>query len=180
MIRIICEGLDDKKFIIQLLQHLEENGELNAKPEYAKYIEVTNGKSDLLKSETHLGATQEITAGKIKKILFVFDADFIADNKCNGLENSQKCIEDLIQKLGWNITTDYHIFDKNLDDFILKTLDNKADFEACEQCFELKKLNKNRKILTCIYQKLYPTKPYDFSHPNFNELKQKLITLFKK
>lgn len=180
--KIICEGSDDKNFIVQLLEHLGENGVLNSKPEYSKYIEHTGGKSKLLQAKTYvkLGIGDEVNAGKVKKVLFIFDADFVGDNKCNGLEDSKRCIEDLINALDWDIEVDYYIVDKNLDDFILKTLDNKADFEACEQCFELKKLNKNRKILTCIYQKLYPNKPYDFSHTNFNELKQKLINLFKQ
>ncbi|SFV88643.1 hypothetical protein MNB_SUP05-SYMBIONT-5-311 [hydrothermal vent metagenome] len=173
MIQIICEGRDDKNFINQFIRHLKLN---------ACSVEQVGGKGSLLAVKTYSGITKEVQAGRTKKVLFVFDADFIEDDRqCGGLKNSQQCIQDLIQNLGWNnIAVDYYIFDKNLDDFIIKTLDNKTDFEACEQCFKLKKLNKNRKILTCIYQKLYPVKPYDFSHTNFNQLQQKLINLFNK
>ena len=86
----------------------------------------------------------------------------------------------MITELDWKIEVDYYIFNKNLDYFIIETLDNKENFIGCEECFELKELNKNRKILTCIYKTLYPRKPFDFSHPNFDTLKTKLKNLFKE
>ncbi len=177
--RIFCEGKDDKQFLIQLLRHLDTEGKLNSKPEYTKYIKSFGGKTKLLKDENYSAESKQIESGKIKKVLFIFDADFEEDNKThNGLEKSEQCIENLIQELSWDVETDYYIFDRNLDDFIIYTLENKTELEACETCFNLKEVNKNRKILTCIYNKLYPKQPYDFSHENFTPLKQKLINLF--
>lgn len=177
---IFCEGESDKEFIIKLLQHIDEKGELKTRPQNEGFIGIpgSGSKPELLKVKNYIATTDRIKNKKTKKVLFILDADFNEDGKCNGLEKTQKCIEDLINQLNWNAEVGYFIFDKNLDDFIIKTLDNKSDFEACEQCFELKKANKNRKILTCIYRKLYPEKPYDFSHKNFDPLKEKLIQLF--
>jgi len=138
------------------------------------------GKINLLNEENYKSINKSI-GKQIKKVLFVFDCDFQEDDKvCGGLENSIKSIEELISKLSWNIEVNYYIFDKNLDYFIIDTLDKKDDFLGCEECFNLKKLNKNRKILTCIYKSLYPKAPFDFSHENFNELKQKLKNLFEE
>jgi len=58
-----------------------------------------------------------------------FDCDFEEDDKsCGGLEKSQKAIEGLIIKLDWKIEVDYYIFNKNLDYFIIDTLDKKRTF----------------------------------------------------
>ncbi len=178
--RIFCEGQDDQIFITKFLQDLANKGEIDSKPKYIKYIENMVCKSQLLKADNYDNITTDITAGKISKVLFIFDADFSEDGRCNGLEESKQCIENLIDELNWNIEPDYYIFDKNLDDFILKTLseDQQKCFQEFDECLEIEDRNKNKKISTCIYKKLYPQAPYDFSHQNFNELKQKLINLF--
>ena len=67
--------------------------------------------------------------------------------------------------------------DKNLDDFILRTLNKQEALEACEKCLDLRKINKNRKVLSTLYKKFYPKAPYDFSHSNFEALTNKLNTL---
>ncbi len=180
MVRIFCEGSDDKTFLRLLLNDLKKSNEITGFENFDSIIKVMGGKSKLLNKENYTTTNKRI--GKdIQKILFVFDCDFSEDDKnCGGLEASQKAIEELIQILDWKIDIDYYIFNKNLDYFIIDTLDKKDDFLGCEECFNLKKLNKNRKILTCIYKSLYPKKPFDFSHQNFNELKQKLKNLFKE
>ncbi len=179
MVKIICEGGDDKSFLRLYLQHLKKDGSISTNIEnFDSYIQTMSGKAKLLNSENYETINKQI-GKKIKKVLFIFDCDFEEDDKkCGNLENSSKCIESLILELDWNIDTEYYIFSKNLDYFLIDTLENKESFEACEECFKLKELNKNRKILTCIYNKLYPKSPFDFSHPNFNELKQKLQNLF--
>jgi hypothetical protein len=75
-----------------------------------------------------------------------------------------------------DIETDYYLFDKNLADFIAKTLDERQQkcLELFHKCLDIQDKNKNKKISTCIYKQLYPQAPYDFSHPNFDPLKQKL------
>jgi hypothetical protein len=181
MVKIICEGGDDHSFLKLILNDLQANKKLSENIiDFASYIKPMGGKSKLLDSSKYKLLNKQIGT-KIKKVIFVFDCDFEDDDKnCGNFENSKKCIEKLIQELNWNIEIDYYIFNKNLDYFIIETLEQSENFLSCEKCFELKKLNKNRKILTCIYQKLYPKKPYDFLHPNFNKLKDKLINLFKE
>ncbi|CAB5495234.1 DUF3226 domain-containing protein [Bathymodiolus thermophilus thioautotrophic gill symbiont] len=179
--RIFCEGDDDEKFIISLLQHLEDTGQLNSKPEYSKYIYKKNGKSELLKANNYK-AENKLIGKKIQKVLFVFDADFKEDDASqNGLEKSKVRIKQLIKGLDWGIKTDYYIFDKNLDDFIIQTLnkDHQECFKAFDKCLNIQDKNKNKKISTCLYKKLYPQAPYDFSHQNFDILKGKLIQLFQ-
>jgi len=180
VVKIICEGDDDKSFIRQLLQHLKKEEVIPSNiVNFDSYIQSMKGKSNLLDSEKYLTIEKQI-GKKIDKVLFIFDCDYIEDdNRCGGLEKSKECIENLIKQLDWSIEVDYYIFNKNLDYFIIDTLDKKDNFEDCESCFRLKELNKNRKILTCIYKTLYPKKPYDFSHKNFNDIKKKLVNLFK-
>jgi len=172
MVKIICEGLDDKDFLTLLINKYLEIDE-------KKYdIEYMNGKSVLLGINNY--KTLKKTKDKYTNMLFIFDCDFIDDDKKNnGMDNSEKKIEDLIKSLGLS-NADYYIFNKNLDYFILDTLDNKEDFEACERCLNLKKVNKSRKILTCMYHKLYGKDSYNFSHKNFLPLKTKLQNLFKE
>ena len=179
MVKIICEGSDDKTFLRLLLNDLKNSSDIEGIKNFDRYIEVMGGKVNLLNTENYVGLNNFI-GKQIKKVLFIFDCDFEEDDKvCGGMENSIDAIEHLIKKLDWKIEVDYYIFNKNLDYFIIDTLDKKENFLGCEECFKLKELNKNRKILTCIYKSLYPKKPFDFSHQNFNELKEKLKNLFK-
>ncbi len=177
--RIFCEGEDDKRFIIKILQHLKENGKITSKPEYGQYIFPTDGKSLLLKTNSYTKESKLI--GKtIKKVLFIFDADFEQnDAKIGGMDKSIKAINNLTKGLNWNIPTDYYIFKNNLDDFIIGTLDKKQCFKEFDQCLDITDRNRNKKISTCIYRKLYPQAPYDFKHSDFDELKQKLTVLFQ-
>jgi uncharacterized protein YutE (UPF0331/DUF86 family) len=180
MVRIFCEGSDDKTFLRLLLNDLKKSKEIIGFENFDSIIKVMGGKSNLLDKDNY--ATIDKQVGKqLTQILFIFDCDFEEDDKsCGGLEKSKKAIEDLIIELDWKIEVAYYIFNKNLDYFIIDTLDKKENFLGCEECFELKELNKNRKILTCIYKSLYPKKPFDFSHENFDELKIKLKNLFKE
>jgi len=180
MVKIICEGSDDKTFLRLLLNDLKKTTSVPDIENFDAYIEKMGGKSKLLNSSSYKLLNKQIQT-KIKKVLFIFDCDFEEDDKsCGGIQNSIDAIETLIKELDWKIEVDYYIFSKNLDYFIIDTLDKKDNFLGCEECFDLKELNKNRKILTCIYKSLYPKKPFNFEHQNFNELKQKLKNLFKE
>jgi hypothetical protein len=177
MVRIVCEGVDDENFIKQLLRHLKvkERGY-----DFDRHIQNKRCKSELLKSENYQeNLSKEIV--RVSKVLFIFDADFEEDNNIDGgLEKSKIAIEYLIKELNWNIETDYYIFDKNLDDFIIKTLNEEQQkcFKEFDECLNIEVKNKNKKISTCIYKKLYPKTPYDFSHENFDDLKTKLTQIF--
>ncbi|NYT27791.1 MAG: hypothetical protein H0A76_07770 [Candidatus Thiodubiliella endoseptemdiera] len=180
MVRIVCEGLDDELFIKQLLRHLkikEKDYDFN------QHIQSTKGKSYLLKKGTYEENKLNDEVGKtVNEVLFIFDADFIEDDKqSNGLEKSKERIEQLIKDLNWDIDTDYYIFDKNLDDFIVKTLSKEQQncFKEFDECLNIQGKNKNKKISTCIYKKLYPQAPYDFLHENFKPLTEKLTNLFQ-
>ncbi|MEO1958175.1 MAG: hypothetical protein ABGX23_01340 [Nautiliaceae bacterium] len=69
------------------------------------------------------------------------------------------------------------LFDNNLEAFLLSTIDenSKSCFETLKSCLELKEKTKHQKALICIRKGLYPKSPFDFSHPNFNRLKKKVI-----
>jgi uncharacterized protein YutE (UPF0331/DUF86 family) len=180
MVRIFCEGSDDKTFLRLLLNDLKKSGDIIGFENFDSIVKIMGGKSNLLNKDSYETINKQI-GKQISKVLFIFDCDFEEDDKsCGGLEKSKKVIEDLIIELYWKIEVDYYIFNKNLDYFIIDTLDKKENFLGCEECFKLKELNKNRKILTCIYKSLYPKKPFDFSHENFDELKEKLKNLFKE
>jgi len=179
MVKIICEGGDDHSFLQLILNDLQENKLIPEEiTSFGSYIQPMGGKSSLLDKEKYTTINKQINK-KIKKVLFIFDCDFEDDDKkCGNLENSERCIDNLITELNWKIEIDYYIFDKNLDYFIIDTLKEKDTFLSCEKCLDLKKLNKNRKLLSSIYKELYPKPPYDFTHKNFDELKQKLTKLF--
>jgi len=180
MVKIICEGSDDKTFLRLLLNDLKKISSVPDITNFDGYIEKMGGKSKLLDSSAY-GLLNKQIGTKIRKVLFVFDCDFEEDDRvCGGMDNSIDAITTLIKELDWKIEVDYYIFNKNLDYFIVDTLDKKDNFLNCEECFKLKELNKNRKILTCIYKSLYPQKPFDFTHENFDDLKQKLKNLFKE
>jgi len=179
-IRIVCEGDDDKKFIISLMNHLKREKIINFDKNINQYFIIKNGKSKLLDISSYSDMEKQIKVGIISKLLFLLDCDYIEDDiNCNGCENSEKCIKNLIKKL--NVESKYFLFNKNLNFFILNSLsdDIKKCFEEFQNCHNIDDFNKNRKVLTSIYRDLYPKKPYDFSNSIFDELKNKLIWLFK-
>ncbi len=186
MVRIFVEGQDDKKFIIKFLYHLREQGVINIEKSYdpGSYIQTMNGKRKLLDSSRYARFSKEIDSGKIKKVLFIFDCDFEEDDKiCNGIDKSIKCFEKLKKDLNWSIPIDYYIFDKNLDFFLLTTIDKSRcydEFKKLEECLGVEKIKKNKKPIANLYRDLYPGKEFDFSHNSFDELKKKLIKLFKE
>jgi len=181
---IICEGNDDKIFLKALISHLKKENKIANIENIDTYIEKMGGKSKLLDKNSYAKLTMQIENGKKTKALFIFDADFKEDDKkCGGLENSTKCIKNLIKELNWNIKIDYYIFDKNLDYFLMNTIENNKcsnKFNELINCLEIEKIKPNKKPIANLYKALYPNKPYDFSHKNFDKIKQKLINLFKK
>jgi len=180
---IICEGNDDKKFLMTLFNDLKKNNKILNIDKLDNYIEVMGGKSKLLDTKKYQKLSMKIENGKITKVLFIFDADFEGDDKsCGGLEKSKKCIKNLIKELNWNIKTDYYIFDRNLDYFLINTINDKCNnnFNDLINCLEIEKIKPNKKPIANLYKDLYPYPHFDFKNRAFNELKQKLINLFKK
>ncbi|MDQ7086177.1 MAG: hypothetical protein Q9M36_15260 [Sulfurovum sp.] len=128
---IIVEGKDDKNFFISLLNDLKKNNKIIVQDNinFDDYIEVMGGKSKLLDSHhtKYKKLKMKIDNGDVDKALFIFDCDFEIDDKnCNGMEKSQKCYDDLIVDLKWNIKSNVHIFNKNLDYFLVETIKTKS------------------------------------------------------
>jgi len=186
MVRIFVEGEDDKKFIITLLRFFIKNKEidLGSNNNFDDFIEIMGNKSKLLNSSEYKNISKQIDK-KIKKVLFIFDCDFEKDNrKCNGMEKSEECFDNLLKELKWNIRIEkdehLHIFNRNLDYCIAETIGKEHCLLEIGKCLELNTLKPNRKPLAALYAIMYPKNPYNLEHPNFNELKQKLKNLFKE
>ena len=182
MVRIFVEGEDDKKFIIALFRFLKKNNKINFESNsvFDEYITVMKNKSKLLDINNYTDIS-EIVEKKIKRVLFIFDCDFeIDDKRCNGIENSEICFDNLKKELNWNVEIDHYIFNRNLDYFISETIEKEHCLLQIEECLELNTLKPNRKPLSALYSIMYPKAPYNLVHPNFDELKQKLQNLFKE
>lgn len=123
------------------------------------------------------------------KILFVVDADYEKnDEKHNGYENTENELKNIIDKLEFTdysdiyITCDPKTKDGYLESLILSTIpkEHKKCIKNFLDCSEFASKDHHKSILNQIYKIAYPQKPYDFSHENFNLLKQKLINLFNE
>jgi len=186
-LRIFVEGDDDKKFIIKLLNDLKQNKEIKVQDNinFNNYFEVMGGKKKLLDNnhEKYQRIASKI-GFEIKKALFIFDCDFEIDDKnCNGMQESQKCYSDLIEKLNWNIENDVYIFNKNLDYFLVETINTKECYEYFDKlvnCLDVEKVKPNKKPIANLYRDLYPYPQFEFKDDRFNPIKYKLKNLFKE
>ena len=188
MVRLFVEGSDDEKFIIKLLQDLKNNNQIlfSEKINFKSYINIMGSKKKLLDATQakYQQVTKEIELGEVKKVLFIFDCDFEKDDKkCNGMKKSEECFQSLKKALNWNIPIEVYIFDKNLDYFLLETINTKScyeDFDKLVKCLEVEKLKPNKKPIANLYRDLYPYPQFDFKDNRFDDLKQKLKNLFKE
>ena len=181
---IICEDEAHKNFIEQLIVDLKNNGLIENNINPNQYTIKFENKQNILNINSQQHKNFQPQLPKQEKILILMDCDFKKDDKkCGGCKNSIKCLKEVIDYLNkYDIQTDYFLFDNNLEKFILDSLDekNKKCFNDLKRCLNLKEKSKHQKSLICAYKGLYPNKPYDFSHKNFDKIKQKLINLFKK
>ncbi len=131
----------------------------------------------------------QIEEESINKVLFVVDADYeINDTKCGGYENTKLELEKIISDLSLSeisdiyVTCDPQTEDGYLESLILSSIPKKQKecIETFLDCSEFKSKENHKSILNQIYKKAYPDAPFDFQHPNFDELKQKLQNLFNK
>ena len=186
-IRIFVEGNDDKKFIITLLNDLKKNRDIKVQDNinFNAYIEVMGCKSNLLDS-SHLKYKKVSSkiGFEIKEALFIFDCDFEKDDKnCNGMEKSNECFDKLKNNLKWDIPIDNHIFSKNLDYFLVETINTKECYEYFDnliECLDIEKVKPNKKPIANLYRDLYPYPQFNFKDDRFISLKGKLINLFKE
>ena len=181
---IVTEGNDDRTFLISFLQDLRKKNEIKIEDnfDFNKIIETKNSKSKLLNSSNYEKLKQQVQIKGINKILFIFDSDFEKDDtNCNGLEKSKQCFEKLIEELNLEIEIDFYIFDRNLDYFLLTTIDDAKCYEnfyKLNECLGSEEIKPNKKPIANMYRELYPHPKFDYKHENFDELKQKLKNLF--
>ena len=142
------------------------------------------GKDNILNSSHDYYDEIENDLKKIKKILIVVDADNEKDTNPNrGYEASEIALKKLIRDLEFNVPIEYHIMcdekkEGNLESFLLSVLDDeqKECIDTFKECYEYELTDK------WAYSTFYKQKkhPFDFSHRNFDELKQKLQKLFEE
>lgn len=187
MVRIFVEGIDDEKFIIKLLNDLKSSNDINVSKSFnfGSIINRFGGKKKLLDAthDKYQQVSKLIEIDEVKKVLFIFDCDFEEDDKnCNGMAKSKKCFEGLIKTLNWKIPHDFYIFDKNLDYFLLQTINTKECYEHFNQlveCLDIEKVKPNKKPIANLYRDLYPAPHFAFEDDKFDVLKQKLKKLFE-
>lgn len=130
----------------------------------------------------------EIKEETISKVLFIVDADYEKNDKIfGGFENTEKELENIIEKLDIKVIADIYITrdpstnDGYLESLILSSIpkEQKECIENFLDCSEFKSKENHKAILNQIYDSAYPKAPYNFSHKNFEELKQKFTNLFK-
>ena len=130
----------------------------------------------------------DIDLGNVSKVLFVVDADYEENDKTyGGYTNTKQELEKIIEELEIKDISDIYIMCEPasqcgyLESFILSTISKKQKecIETFLDCSEFKSKENHKAILNQIYKIAYPNAPFDFSHPNFDELKEKLKNLFK-
>jgi hypothetical protein len=184
---IIVEGKDDRNFLVTLLNDLKKDNEIVVQDSvnFDDYIEIMGGKRKLLNSSNtkYQKLNMKIENDDIEKALFIFDCDFEEDDKtCNGIEKSQECFNRLKNDLKWDISIDVHIFNRNLDYFLVETINTKECYEHFDKlvnCLDVEKVKPNKKPIANLYRDLYPYPQFDFKDERFEPLKQKLKNLFK-
>ncbi len=179
MVAILFEGKSDGKFFDDILNvyNLPTNEVIYYNFEgkdnlfdigYPYYDEIEN----------------DIEIGRVERLLIVVDADNPKDpNPNRGYNVTEDKLKEIIEDLDFDIYMDYYIMcDENkegyLESFLLSVLDDeqKKCIEDFKSCFKYDLTDK------WVYNTFYKhhKHPFDFSHPNFNELKQKLKNLFKE
>lgn len=130
---------------------------------------------------------QSVELGIVKKILFIIDADNNVDNeKYGGYENTYSELNAMIAELGFQAVSSIYIMCDPitkmgyLESFILSTIpeQQKNCIERFLECSQFKSKENHKAILNQIYNMAYPNAPYDFKHPHFEVLKEKLRNLF--
>lgn len=172
----------DNHLITQLIQHL--NLDIQSIEFYPM-----GRKSNFFKCDypAYRLLKQKFNDKKLKRLLFVIDADYVEnDIKYGGYENTKHKLNQIIKELGFEKISDIFIMcdpilkTGYLESFILSTIPNEQRkcIEDFLNCSEFKSKENHKAILNQIYKIAYPQSPYDFKHSHFDELKEKLKTLF--
>jgi hypothetical protein len=182
MVAIVVEGKRDVKFFNNyIVYHLQFS------KNHYKIIK-TDGKSILLDKtcNKYLSLCNDLKAGRIQKVLFIVDSDNAKDNPdIGGYTNTSVAIQKLISDLSMTHNANYFIAcnpkskEGNIEDLVVSTLTTEQEKCITSFLYCSKLENNDGKRLLGIYNYGYPEEPYDFTHPNFDELKQNLQNLFK-
>jgi len=194
-VAIFHEGNEKKTHDNELLKLLIKN--LGLAIEKVKFVGM-GGKSNFFninyneqgkfENENYRELLLDIKREAIKKVLFVIDADYFDDDEVyGGFENTKNEIKKVFKELNIENIADFYITcDPQekcgyLESFILSTIPNeqKECINNFLDCSNFKSKENHKAILNQIYKIAYPEAPFDFSHPNFNELKEKLQNLFE-
>jgi len=190
-VSILHEGKSiDKSFFKLLYAHLGvDELELKQRVNFvgmgskSNFFKLDNKAYKLLKNE--------IEREVIEKVLFIVDSDYEGNKKYDGYEDTLREIETIQEQLDIKKISDTFVaYDMNsekkegyLESLILSTLSEEQDDcinSFLEKCPEFKGKNSHKSIFNVIYKNAYPQAPYNFEHPHFEELKQKLKNLFKE
>jgi hypothetical protein len=180
MVKIVCEGRSDKNYLSKFLSFLE------IKHSDDNFI-VMGNKSAVLDIE-HVNYKTLLTlvkANKVEKTLFVVDADFEKDNQqYGGYYNTHNALKRLSTGLELQsscyIACDPLTQEGYFESLLLSTVEDKVKVcgNSYLECIDSKKRDDHKNILEQLFKLTKPEKPYDFSHKNFNDLKEKLNELF--
>ena len=190
-VSILHEGKSiDKSFFKLLYAHLGvDEFELKQRVNFvgmgskSNFFKLENKVYKLLKSE--------IEREVIEKVLFIVDSDYEGNKKYDGYEDTLREIETIQEQLVIKAISDTFVaYDMNsekkegyLESLILSTLSEDQDNcinSFLKKCPEFRGKDSHKSIFNVIYKNAYPQAPYNFEHPYFEELKQKLKNLFKE
>lgn len=183
MVKIVCEGKSDKNKIKEMLDFLEIDSSDDT------FI-IMGNKSTIFKENDDRYKTllTLIQAQKVEKILFIVDADYKKDNSIyGGYNNTKSALESLIKNLNIKDISDFYIscnpFSKDgyLESLLLSTVDEnlKKCYDEFLDCIEFEEKNNHKYIMEQLHKITSPKKPYDLTHNNFMEFRDKLSLLFK-
>ena len=178
MVAILFEGKTDVTFFDTLVSHYQ----LDKDQVVYKNFE---GKDNIfnLMHENYNFLEESIKQERITSLLIIVDADNPKDpSPCRGYQETLTKLNTLKEDLNFSIPVNFYIMcDKNqqgyLESFLLSVLDNtqKECIDTFKDCFQYELSDK------WVYNSFYKhhQHPFDFSHENFNELKEKLQNLFE-
>jgi len=172
MVAILHEGKTDKEFFTTILSSFDLPNTQND----IKYYDFKGIDNIFNISHDYYDEIEEENI--LTSLLIVIDADKNYDNHKQELETLIKNLSFDTIKLDYFIMCDYDNNNGNLESFLLSILDDnqKKCIEKFRDCYEYKLTDK------WAYNSFYKQKehPFDFNHPNFDILKQKLQELFKE
>ncbi len=177
MVIIITEGKTDIEFVDDFIKSVLEI------PRERYEFKNFEGKDNIFQVSHPIYDEIEKELDIVDAIFICVDADDPSDpSPIRGYNETEDALKRLKDDLGFDVPIDYYIFcDENregfLESFLLSFLDDeqKACIQNFRECYKYELSDK------WTYNSFYKQKqhPFDFSHPNFNDLKQKLTNLFK-